>query len=111
MPKETEMQIKLWIKIIQECGSKEGTFEEDKAHLNLQKNSDDLLECHGCIQGQHPVYLPDKQSFNEKLVMHAHKRMLHRGVCLTTADVRQEYWVPCLRRLTKRVVKSLNGCK
>ena len=32
---ETEMQIKFWIKRIQERASKEGTFQEDKARLNL----------------------------------------------------------------------------
>ena len=41
-----------------------------------------------------------------------------RGKCsqdarvnLTMAIIRQEYWIPCLRRLTKRVIKGCNGCK
>ena len=36
---------------------------------------------------------------------------LHGGVGLTMAKVREKYWVPRLRRLTKKVIKKCFGCK
>ena len=57
------------------------------------------------------MYLPDKELFSEKLVAPAHKTTLHGGVGLTMAKVRERYWVPRLRQLTKRVIRNCNGCK
>ena len=33
------------------------------------------------------------------------------GVSLTMADVRREYWIPCLCSLTKKIRKACYGCK
>lgn len=41
----------------------------------------------------------------------AHVAVLHGGVGSTMAKVREHYWVPHLRRLTKRIVKSCHGCQ
>ena len=41
----------------------------------------------------------------------AHWRTLHGGVGMTMAHVRQKYWVPRLRRLAKRRIKSCYGCR
>ncbi len=83
----------------------------DKLQLNLQPNGEEILECHGRIQGRYPIYLPDDSVFTEKLVRHAHLRTLHGGLGLTMAEVREKYWIPRLRKLTKKVVKSCWGCK
>ena len=69
-------------------------FQSDKLSLNLQENHQGILECRGRIQGDYPVYLPDKELFSEKLVAHVHKTTLHGGVGLTMAKVRERYWVP-----------------
>ena len=52
------------------------------------------------------IYLP-----TEKMVHDAHVLSLHGGVGLTMTLIRQEYWVPRLRRLTKRVIRACYGCK
>ena len=83
----------------------------DKLQLNLQPNGEKILECRGRIQGRYPIYLPDDSLFAEKLVRHAHQRTLHWGLGLTMAEVREKYWIPRLRKLTKKVVKSCWGCK
>ena len=49
--------------------------------------------------------------FAKEFVMHAHFRTLHGGVGLTIASVRECYWVPGLRSLTKQVIRSCYGCK
>ena len=47
----------------------------------------------------------------EKLVMLLHVVALQRGVSLTMTKVREHHWVPRLRRLAKKVIKSSFGCK
>ena len=42
---------------------------------------------------------------------HTHLRTLHGGLGLTMAEVREKYWIPRLRKLAKKVVKSCWGCK
>ena len=69
------------------------------------------MECRGRIQGHYPVYLPDSQRYTEKFITQAHLATLHGGVVSTMAKVREQYWVPRLRRLTKRVVKNCHGCR
>ena len=86
-------------------------YQKDGPRLNLQKNEQGLLECRGRIQGDYTIYLPDDDLFSEKLVARAHENTLHGGVSLTMAKVKEKYWVPRLRQLTKRVIKSCNGCK
>ena len=44
------------------------TFQNDSLSLNLQENHQGIVECRGRIQGDCPVYLPDKELFSEKLV-------------------------------------------
>ena len=79
--------------------------------LNLQKNADGLLECRGRVQGLYPIYLPTESLFTEKLVMHCHKVTLHGGVIQTMTQVRENYWIPRLRQLVKRLRFSCRGCK
>ena len=37
-------------------------------------------------------------------------KTLHGGVSYTMAEIRREFWIPRLRRLTKTVVKECHGC-
>ena len=89
----------------------DGRYQEDKLQLNLQKNEDGVLECRGRVQDHYLIFLPDGQRYTEKLVAQAHVAVLHGGVGSTMAKVREHYWVPRLRRLTKRIVKSCHGCR
>ena len=47
----------------------------------------------------------------KKLVMHADLQTLQGGVSLTMAKIREKYWIPRLRRQTKRVINECHGCK
>jgi hypothetical protein len=55
---------------------------------------------------QTKTYLP-----RAKLVTHAHPQTLHGGALLTMTKIREKYWIPKLRRLTKRVIRKCHGCK
>ncbi|KAL9957559.1 hypothetical protein ACROYT_G039201, partial [Oculina patagonica] len=108
---ELKVQRRFWEKRAQQEGVKSENYENDRLQLNLQLNDQQLLECRGRIQGVYPVYLPDTAVYTEKFVEEAHKSTLHGGTQLTMAKVREEHWVPRLRRLVKRIVKKCPGCK
>ena len=57
------------------------------------------------------MYLPTKSVFTEALVKNAHLATLDGGVGLTMTKVREHYWVPKLRQLTKKIVRNCFGCK
>lgn len=96
-----------WIKRVQRSCD----IVKDRERLNLQENAQGILECRGRIQGEYPVYLPDTHAFTEKLVEEAHWHTLHGGVGLTMTHVRQKYWIPRLRSLARREIKSCYGCR
>lgn len=106
---EIEKQKHFWLLRVQSRGSE--SMEEDRLCLNLQKNKDGLLECRGRLQGVYPIYIPDATTFANKYVEHVHKATLHGGVGLTMAKVREEFWIPRLRRLAKKVIRECYGCK
>ena len=100
-----------WIKLVQEVYEESKTFQEDKERLNLKKNNAGIYVCHGRVVGDYPIYLPRSALFTEKLVMDAHLNTLHGGVGDTMTKVREKYWIPRLRQLTKSVRYRCNGCK
>lgn len=99
------------VKRAQRQGFNNVSFEQDQEQLNLQLNEEGVLECRGRIQGEYPVYLPDTALLAGKIVQRAHVATLHGGVGLTMASVRERYWIPRLRKLTKRVGRNCSGCK
>ena len=108
---ETKKAELFWEKRVQVRATADGRYKDDLLQLNLQPNCDGVLECRGRVQGHYPIYLPDGQRYTEKLVAQAHLATLHGGVGSTMAKVREYYWVPRLRRLTKKIVKSCHGCR
>ena len=87
------------------------SFITDYKRLNLKENTDGVLVCHGRIEGDYPIYLPYNHPVTESIVEHYHRQTLHGGVSLTMAKVRERFWVPKLRSITKRVRKDCYGCK
>ena len=61
--------------------------------------------------GEYPVYLPDTHPFTTQVVRQAHISTLHGGIGFTMAKVRECFWVPRLRRLTKRIRGSCHRCR
>lgn len=100
-----------WIRRVQYQDAQKPHFEQTRRELNLVPNADRVLECHGRVQGQYPVYLPADSLFTRKLVQRIHAETLHGGVSLTMAAIREEYWIPTLRQLVKSVRSACWGCK
>lgn len=108
---EMKYQDTWWTSRAQEEGRSLKNFEADKLQLNLQPDNNGILECRGRIVGAYPIYLPDGNAFTHKLVQRAHLATLHGGVTLTMTKVQETHWIPHLRKLTKKVIKSCWGCK
>ena len=106
---EIQQQHLFWTKRAQQIQDDKVT--DDQQRLGLKENEQGILECQGRVQGHYPVHLPDTHPHTVKLVEDAHRCTLHGGVGLTMSRIRERYWVPRLRRLTKRVIKRCHGCR
>ena len=106
---ETKKAELFWVKRVKARATADKRYQEDLLQLNLQPNANGVLECRGRIQEHYPVYFPDGQHYTEKLVAQIHLGTLHGGVGSTMARGREYYWVPRLRRLTKKIVKTCHG--
>ena len=81
---ETNRQRTLFIKQAQ---GNDG-YDEDRAALNLKPNEMGVLVCHGRVQGELLIYVPDSAMLAQKIVEEAHMLTLHRGIGLTMTQVR-----------------------
>ena len=105
------VQRKFLIKREQNLYSNTENFEISRQQLNRKMNQEGIYEYHGRIQGDYPVFIPNKSLPAEKLVEEAHLQTIHGGVTLTMARIRDQYWMPTLRQLVKRIIKSCYWCK
>ena len=108
---EVQQQELWWIGRAQAAVQDEAYLQIDQTQLNLQRNDQQILECHGRIIGDYPIYLPDNHPFTVKVVQQAHISTIHGGVGLTMAKVRERFWVPRLRQMVKQIRRKCNGCK
>ena len=108
---ETEKQMKFLINRAQAESEHLENLKVDSDRLNLQKNTENIYVCKGRIQGDYPVYLPSNHLLSKMIVEQAHIQTLHGGVTLTMSKVREEYWIPKLRALVKKVIGQCCGCK
>lgn len=93
-----------WLKIAQEDGEMQCTFE-------LKKDNLELWRCHGRVTGYHPVFIPRKHPLAKLIIERCHEETLHGGVQATMCKVRERYWIPQLRRMSKSVRFECNRCK
>ena len=72
-------------------------------------NQGGISECQGCIQGDYPVFFPNKSVLGEKLVEEAQLQTIHGGVTLTMSKITHQYWIQTLSQLVKRIIKNCYG--
>ena len=99
------------VELAQQQAVRDPKFAEDKEQLQLKMSESGVWECYGRMQGEYPIYLPDTALLTTKVVHRAHLSMLHGGFRMVMAKVREIYWVPRLRKLTKKVILGCWGCK
>ncbi|XP_068213369.1 uncharacterized protein [Palaemon carinicauda] len=86
--------------------------------LTLLVMEEGLIRCRGRLEHvaqaaeiKFPILQP-KSCFLTKLIVREHHCLqAHMGVNATVASVRQEYWVPQLRQLSKSVIHHCITCK
>ena len=113
-PQTTEELINqqnFWTKREQQRYKNDDKFKSDTEHLNLKESTEGIYECQRRIQGHYPNYLPSRSLLSEKLIFHAHLKNIHGRVNITMTDIRENYWIPGLRQLTKKVISKCHGCK
>jgi hypothetical protein len=108
---EIEGAVNMLVRKTQTSFETDPKFQKHQKQFNLQKDDRGVYICVGRVKGMHPTYLPTYAKFTELLVRNAHLATLHGGVGLTLTKVREQYWVPRLRQLTKRVRTNCYGCK
>ena len=59
--------------------------------MNLKISREGIYECHDRIQGNYPVFIPNKSVLAEKLVEEGHLQTIHGGGILTMAKIRDQY--------------------
>jgi hypothetical protein len=106
---ETEEQLKFLIKRAHGDGENSVQFKEHSQRLNLQKNEESIYACKGRIQVFYPIYLPSSHLLFLKIVERAHLYTLHGRFGLTMSKVRDDYWIPTLRSLVKKVIGNAIG--
>ena len=57
------------------------------------------------------MFIRNKSVLVAKLVEEAHLQTIHGGVTFTMPRIRDQYWIPTLRQLVKRIIKRYYGCK
>lgn len=77
-----------WVKWVRARATADKRYQDDLLQLNLQPNTDGMLECHGRMQGHYPIYLPDDQRYTEKLLARVHLGTLHGGELVVTRQKR-----------------------
>ena len=107
---EIDQQCQWWIGKVQAEAKGDPKFANDPAQLNIQADTNGNLKYRGRVQGKLPIYLLDSSLFSMKYVEETHLVKLHRGVILTMAKIREQFWIP-LHRSVKKLQKGCSRCK
>ncbi|KAK5977692.1 hypothetical protein GCK32_009436 [Trichostrongylus colubriformis] len=85
--------------------------------LKLQTDKQGILRCRGRLEksglpfdARQPVLIAAKSDLARLIVRQAHMPF-HCGVSHTIANVRQNYWIPKLRQLTKSLIRTCVPCQ
>ncbi|XP_053407998.1 uncharacterized protein LOC128559687 [Mercenaria mercenaria] len=88
--------------------------------LRLFLDSDNFIRCGGRIHihnaqipevAKFPYLLPDKHYFTKLLIRTTHERLLQVGASSIVTHLRQQYWIPAIRRCVISVLKRCVTCK
>ncbi|XP_022809717.1 uncharacterized protein LOC111346708 [Stylophora pistillata] len=97
--KEFEAAEKFWITQVQ-------TSQSLKSDVGLRKDGGGIFRCAGRVQHYNLVFLPRDSKMGTLIVRHVHEQTLHGGVSATLCHIREKFWTPKLRLLTKKVIHN-----
>ncbi|XP_028416184.1 uncharacterized protein LOC114539807 [Dendronephthya gigantea] len=107
-----------WIKDIQYPMTKQANYEKVKKSLNLFKDKNDIVRCHGRIQEsplpydtKYPILLPSDHYFTRLVVLRSHEQLIHNGVRETLTQVRSKFWITKCRQVVKKILSKCVICR
>ena len=78
--------------------------------LNIKRDGNGLLRCHGRMGGKAPKFLPKKHWYSSMVIQGYHELYKHAGISLTLAQVREEYWIPQAYPQVHHIVHKCPHC-
>ena len=101
---ETHAAEKYWIHQAQ-------ASQDVKADVALKKDEDRISRCVGRVKDYNPIFLPRSCKLAFLIVKQLHEQTTHGVVSITLCRMREKFWVPKLRGLTKKVIRDCTVCK
>ena len=106
-----------WIKIAQCELKQQDNYRQLTRKLGLV-DEDGILKCTGRLVNsdldldvQKPILLPKQHQFTRLIIEACHRKVHHRGVRSTLAELRSRFWVPKGRQMVKRILSECFTCK
>jgi len=100
MTEELQAAEKFWIIQAQ-------VTQASKSDVGSRKDEEEgVLRCVGRVPHHHPLFLPRNSKLATSIIQQVHEQMLHGGVSTTMCPMREKYWIPKLRLLTKKVIRN-----
>ena len=107
-----------WIKDIQYPMTKQANYEKVRKSLNLFKDKNDIIRCHGRIQEsplpydtKYPIFLASDHRFTRLVVLRSHEQVIHNGVRETLTQVRSKFWITKGRQVVKKILSKCVICR
>ena len=69
-----------------------------------------MYRCYGRFTEEYPVFIPRDSELTEPLIRHYHQKCSHGDISMTISEIRKDFWIPTLSRLSKKIIKQCNIC-
>jgi len=84
---------------------------KEAQQLGLTICDDGIIRCIGRIINDQPIFLPRESTYAARICEDAHRKVGHKSVNFVMAAVRNEFWIPRLRTMVKRIKRECESCK
>ena len=84
---------------------------KEALQLGCTRCDDNILRCIGRIINSQPIFLPRESTYAIRICEDAQRRVGHKSVNFVMAAVRNEFWIPRLRTVVKRIKRECENCK
>ena len=113
--KEAEI---MWIRTMQEDLKRDPKYSNLERQLSIYEDEEGILRSRGRLEKselihnqKHPVVLPPRHPVVPLIIWDAHDKVLHSGVNDTMAFIRETFWIPRLRQLTRALLHKCVICR
>ena len=76
---------------------------KEAQQLGLVRCDDGIIRCVGRIINDQPIFMPSESLYSIRICEDAHRRVGHKSVNSVMAAIRNDFWIPRLRTVAKRI--------